>query len=384
MTAEPQREFETEDIFVNVGPQHPATHGVFRMVLEVDGEVVRELVPHLGYMHRGGEKLCETMDYRQGIGYMDRTEYLGNFNAELSYVMAVEKLAGLEVPERAQWLRMILVELNRISSHFMFAGAFGVDLGILGTSFTYAFRGREAILDFFEEITGERLMYAYFRAGGLAWEVTDNFEERVPEVLAATRQTIDDLENLMSFSEIFQARTRGIGVLSAADAIEWGVSGPVMRASGVPMDLRRDEPYLFYDQINPSCHRCARRHLRPLPVPHRRDARVGQDRRAMPRARATRPDHARAHVPPAPHAPRRGVPADRGPTRRVRHLPRQHRGKPSVSLQDPEFVVLQPAGAERHVHRALRVRRHCGPRVPRYRRLRVGSLSRGHPGSVPS
>ena len=245
----PEHEFETQDIFVNMGPQHPSTHGVFRMVLAVDGEVVRDVLPYIGYLHRGAEKLCETMDYRQGIGFMDRTEYLAAFNAELSFVMAVEKLAGIEVPERAQWIRMILCELNRLSSHFMFLGAFGIDVGILGTSFTYAFRERENIFDLFEEVAGDRMMYAYFRPGGLAWEVTDNFVERCHQVLQMTTQGIKDLDNLLTENEIFQARTKGIGYISAADAIDWGMSGPSLRATGVPLDIRRDEPYLFYPQV---------------------------------------------------------------------------------------------------------------------------------------
>ena len=247
---QPEHEFETQDIFVNMGPQHPSTHGVFRMVLAVDGEVVRDVLPYIGYLHRGAEKLCETMDYRQGIGFMDRTEYLAAFNAELSFVLAVEKLAGIEVPERAQWIRMILCELNRLSSHFMFLGAFGVDVGVFGTTFTFAFRERENIFDLFEEISGDRMMYAYFRPGGLAWEVTDNFVERCHQVLAMSRQGIADLDGLLTENEIFQARTRGIGHISAADAIDWGMSGPALRATGVPLDIRRDEPYLYYDQLD--------------------------------------------------------------------------------------------------------------------------------------
>jgi NADH-quinone oxidoreductase subunit D len=219
------------------------------MVLTIDGEVVNELVSHIGYLHRGAEKLCETMDYRQGIGFMDRTEYLANFNAELSYVMAVEKLMGIEVPERAQWIRMILCELNRLSSHFMFTGAFGTDVGVFGTAFVYSFREREVIQDLFEEITGDRLMYAYFRAGGLGWEVPDNFEQRVHEVLLSADRGIRDMDGLLTQNEIFLARTKNVGVIAGPDAIDWGMSGPSLRASGVPMDIRRDEPYLYYPQV---------------------------------------------------------------------------------------------------------------------------------------
>ncbi|MDA1002059.1 MAG: NADH-quinone oxidoreductase subunit D [Chloroflexi bacterium] len=245
-----EHEFETQDLMINMGPQHPSTHGVFRMVLTIDGEVVRDVVPYVGYMHRGAEKLCETMDYRQGIGYMDRTEYLANFNAELSYVMAVEKLLDIDVPERAQWIRMILCELNRISSHFMFTGAFGTDVGVFGTAFTYSFIQREIVQDLFEEITGDRLMYAYFRPGGLAWEVTDNFVARVHEVLADMRQGVIDIDGLLTHNEIFVARTKGVGYISGQDAIDYGMSGPALRASGVDLDIRKAEPYLYYDQID--------------------------------------------------------------------------------------------------------------------------------------
>jgi len=243
-------DFETQDLLINVGPQHPSTHGVFRMVLEIDGEVVKDLVPYIGYLHRGAEKLCENNDFRQGIGYMDRTEYLAAHNAELSYVMAVEALAEIEVPERAQWIRMILCELNRISSHFMFLGAFGVDVGVFGTPFIYAWREREAIIDLFEEISGDRMMYAYFRAGGLAWEVPTNFVERVQEVLKSSRQGVKDFNGLLTENEIFLARTKNVGIISAEDAIEIGMSGPSLRASGVPLDLRKTEPYLYYDQLD--------------------------------------------------------------------------------------------------------------------------------------
>jgi NADH-quinone oxidoreductase subunit D len=248
-TSDQSAEFETQDLLLNVGPQHPSTHGVFRMVMTVDGEVVRDVIPYIGYLHRGAEKLCETMDFRQGIGFMDRTEYLAAFNAELSYVMAVEALADLEVPERAQWIRMILCELNRLSSHFMFLGAFGVDTGVFGTPFIYACREREALIDLFEEVSGDRMMYAYFRPGGIAWDVPVNFVDRVREVLISATQGIDDFDSLLSENEIFLARTQGIGSISAERAIALGMSGPSLRASGVDMDIRRDEPYLKYDQV---------------------------------------------------------------------------------------------------------------------------------------
>ncbi len=244
------QEIKTQEILVNMGPQHPSTHSVFRMVLSVDGEMITDVTPYIGYLHRGAEKLCETMDYRQGIGFMDRTEYLANFNAELSYVMAVEKLLNIEVPERANWIRMILVELNRLSSHFMFVGAFGVDTGVFGTPFLYSFRERERLIDFFEEISGDRMMYAYFRPGGLAWDAPSNFEQRIEEVLHSSEQGIKDMDQLLTNNEIFLARTKQVGIINRQDAIDWGMSGPSLRASGVDYDIRKAEPYLYYDQID--------------------------------------------------------------------------------------------------------------------------------------
>jgi len=242
-------ELETIDITVNVGPQHPATHGVFRMVLTVDGERVVDVEPYIGYMHRGAEKLCENLDLRQAIGIMDRTEYLANFNAELSYVMAAERLMGVQVPERAEYIRVIMCELNRIASHFMFMGAFGTDLGIFGTAFMYGFRERERIQDLFEAVTGERLMYGYFRVGGVAWDLPEDFEEQCRYVLREVRQGIADIDGLMGDNEVALARCRGIGVISAEEAINWGLSGPMLRASGVRHDLRRAEPYSVYDRL---------------------------------------------------------------------------------------------------------------------------------------
>jgi len=244
-----ERELETIDVSFNVGPQHPATHGVFRMVLTVDGEVVVELEPVIGYLHRGAEKLSENCDYRQAIGFQDRTEYLSQFNAELCYVIAVEKLMGLEVPERAEYIRVILTELNRIASHLMFMGAFSADLGVFGTLFMYAFRERERMQDLFEEISGDRMMYSYFRVGGLAWDVPEDFVERTRWVVQQVRQGIADIDGLLTKNEVLLARTRGIGVMNAEQSIDWGFSGPMLRAAGVRHDLRRAEPYSIYDRL---------------------------------------------------------------------------------------------------------------------------------------
>ena len=249
MLTDQERELETLDIHVNVGPQHPATHGVFRMVLTVSGEKVVDVVPHIGYMHRGAEKLSEGMDYRQALIYQDRTEYLAQFNAELCYCLAVEKLAGLEVPERAEYIRVILTELNRITSHYMFVGAFATDIGVYGTAFTYAFREREYIQEIFDAVSGDRMMYGYFRPGGVVWDVTDDFKDRVRWVCGQTRVGIDDIDRLLTKNEIFLTRCLDIGVISKEDAIDYGLSGPMLRACGLPFDLRRAEPYSIYDRF---------------------------------------------------------------------------------------------------------------------------------------
>ncbi len=246
----PLHELETIDINVNVGPQHPATHGVFRMVLTVDGELVTDLDPVIGYMHRGNEKLPENCDYRQVIGYHDRTEYLAQFNAEHCYVLAVEKLAGIQPPERAEYIRVIMAELNRITSHQMFFGAFGTDLGLFGTSFMYAFRDRETVLDLLEEVTGERMMYNYFRPGGVAWDVPENFKERCTDVIRRVRRGLEDLRGLFLENEVVLARCRGLSPVSVEDAIDWGLTGPMLRATGLRHDIRKAEPYSLYDRFD--------------------------------------------------------------------------------------------------------------------------------------
>ena len=245
-----ERELETIDINVNVGPQHPATHGVFRMILTVDGEQVVDADPVIGYLHRGAEKLSENCDYRQCIGYQDRTEYLAQFNAELCYVLAVEKLAGIQVPERAEYIRIILTEMNRIASHLMFMGAYSADVGIYGTLYMYAFREREVMQDFFEEITGERMMYNYFRPGGVAWDVPENFRERCRQVLDSLQRGIEDTDGLMTENEVVLARCRGLNPVTPEEAINWGFTGPMLRATGLKHDLRRAEPYSIYDRFD--------------------------------------------------------------------------------------------------------------------------------------
>ncbi|GAB4331526.1 MAG: NADH-quinone oxidoreductase subunit D [Dehalococcoidia bacterium] len=240
---------DTVDMTINVGPQHPATHGVFRMALTVDGELVVDCEPYIGYLHRGLEKLTENHDYRQSMGWWDRTDYLAGLCCEGAYVMAVEKLAGIDVPERAEYIRVIMMELSRINSHFMFLGAFGADVGSFGTSFVYAWRERERIYDFFEEVTGDRMFPTYFRVGGVTMDVPDNFEPRLRWLLGSIRQGIDDFDGLLTGNEIFVERCRGLNPVTPEQAIAYGFTGPMLRATGLAWDIRRAEPYSIYDRL---------------------------------------------------------------------------------------------------------------------------------------
>ncbi len=242
------RQLDSLEMMLNMGPQHPATHGVFRMVLWIDGERIVDVEPHIGYLHRGTEKLCEGEQYSQIITLFDRLDYLSNFNNELVICMAAEKLSGLEVPERAQYIRLILCELNRLSSHLLFYGTFGLDAGAM-TPVMYAFRDRERIQSLFEAVSGARMMHNYFRVGGVKEEVPSDFLERIRWLLGEIRQGVEEADRLLTFSEVFLARTRDVGTIDAKTAISMGLTGPNLRATGVPYDVRRTEPYLVYDRL---------------------------------------------------------------------------------------------------------------------------------------
>ncbi len=247
-----EQNLETVEMTINMGPQHPSTHGVFRMVLTLEGERVKGLEPYIGYLHRGAEKLGESGDiegYRKAVIWLDRTDYLSVWPNEHCYVMCVEKLAGITVPERAEYVRVIMSELGRINSHSMFYGAFGADAGAT-TPFMYAFALREELYQLFEAVGGARFFPNYFRPGGLREDVPPDFVARVQRAIEATKRAIDDYDRLISDNEIFLARTRGVGVISAERAIDLGLSGPVLRATGVPYDVRRIEPYSIYDRFD--------------------------------------------------------------------------------------------------------------------------------------
>ena len=237
------------DMLLNMGPQHPSTHGVFRMLLRVDGEVVVDAEPHIGYLHRGSEKLCEGEQYHQVITLFDRLDYVSNFNNEWVFCRAVEKLIGLEVPERAEYIRIILAELNRIASHLLFLGTFGLDTGAM-TPVMYSFRGRERIQAVFEAISGARMMHNYFHIGGVKEDVPDNFKELVASLLSDLKADVEECDKLLSFNEVFVARTKGIGSIELETAIDYGWTGPCLRACGIEYDVRRDEPYSLYDHFS--------------------------------------------------------------------------------------------------------------------------------------
>ncbi|BCY15310.1 NADH-quinone oxidoreductase subunit D 1 [Actinoplanes sp. L3-i22] len=240
---------ETADMVLNIGPQHPSTHGVLRLKLTLDGERVVACEPIVGYMHRGAEKLFEVRDYRQIIMLANRHDWLSAFSNELGVVLAVERLMGIEVPERAVWLRMALAELNRVLNHLMFLGSYPLEIGAITPMF-YAFRERETLQTVMEEVSGGRIHYMFNRVGGLKEEVPAGWTKRARRAVALVRKRMPDLDHIIHQNEIFLARTVGVGVLSAADAAAFGASGPVARASGLDFDVRRDEPYLAYDELD--------------------------------------------------------------------------------------------------------------------------------------
>ncbi|MCH8148411.1 MAG: NADH-quinone oxidoreductase subunit D [Planctomycetes bacterium] len=236
----------TEEMLINMGPQHPSTHGVLRLVLRTDGEMVLEAVPHIGYLHRCAEKIGENLPPYQYIPYTDRMDYLAGMNNNQAFAVAVERLCGIEVPPRAQVIRVIFAEMNRIASHLVSLGTYGLDMGAF-TPFLYCFREREMILDLFEQACGARLTYSYITVGGVHDDLPDGWVNRCSEFLDYFEPKIDDYNNLLSFNHIFVKRTATVGVFTAEDAVAYGLSGPVLRASGLRWDLRKTLPYDGYE-----------------------------------------------------------------------------------------------------------------------------------------
>lgn len=238
----------TSDMVLNIGPQHPATHGVLRLKIVLDGERIVSAEPIVGYMHRGAEKLFEVRDYRQIIVLANRHDWLSAFANELGVVLAAEQMLGMEVPIRAVWARTLLAELNRVLNHLMFLGSYPLELGAITPVF-YAFREREELQAVMEEVSGGRMHYMFNRIGGLKEDLPAGWTTRVLHAVAAVRSRLPELEALVVGNEIVRARTRGVGVLPRELAAAYGVSGPVARASGLDLDLRRDEPYLAYGSL---------------------------------------------------------------------------------------------------------------------------------------
>jgi NADH-quinone oxidoreductase subunit D len=235
-------------MILNMGPQHPSTHGVLRVILEIDGESVVRLMPDIGYLHTGIEKTCEAKFYQQVVPLTDRIDYLCPLTNNLCYVLAVEKLLGLEIPAKAQWLRVLLNELTRINSHLVWLGTHAMDIGAL-TVFLYCFREREEVLRMFEMVSGQRMMTSYFRVGGIALEPPLGFFDRVRDFAGYFPEKVDEYENLLTGNPIWGMRTKGVARMTAEDAIALGATGPTLRGSGVDIDLRRDMPYSSYEKF---------------------------------------------------------------------------------------------------------------------------------------
>jgi NADH-quinone oxidoreductase subunit D len=240
----------TETMLLNVGPQHPSTHGVLHMMVEMSGETVVTAKPVIGYLHRGIEKVAEGRTWAQDIVLCDRLDYVAQFSNEWAYVRAVERLAGIEVPERAEWLRTLMVELNRITSHLIWYAGVTMDIGALGTPFIYAWVARERIFDFYENVTGARVMPNWMRLGGVHNDIDATMLKDMRDYLDQEFPAeVDEYEALLVGNEIVQSRMLGVGTFSVDQLTEWGVTGPALRASGSPRDLRRDMPYGVYDKL---------------------------------------------------------------------------------------------------------------------------------------
>lgn len=242
-------QIKTDLIEINMGPQHPSTHGVLRLDVTLDGEVVVDCKPDVGYLHRGVEKLAEMRSWVQFIPITDRLDYLASMLNNAAYVGAVEKLGQIEVPERAEYIRVIMMELQRVASHLVFFGTMALDLGAT-TPFLYAFREREDVLDLFEMVCGGRLTYNYFRPGGVSRDLPAGFYEKCKAYIKKQREKLSEYDDLFTNNQIFIARTRDVGVISAADAINYSLSGPSLRGSGVAYDVRAADPYSIYDRFD--------------------------------------------------------------------------------------------------------------------------------------
>jgi len=341
---------------LNMGPQHPSTHGVLRLVLDLDGEIVVRCVPHIGYLHTGIEKGLESKRYQQGIPLTDRLDYVAPLSNNLAYVLAIEKALGVSVPERAQTIRVLLTELTRIQSHLVWLGTHALDLGAMSV-FLYCFREREQILDMYEAVSGQRMMSTYFRVGGLAAELPPGFEQQVQSFLATFPDRLAEYEALLTQNPLWRQRTVGIGTIKAADAIALGLSGPSLRASGVGYDVRKTHPYSGYEsyQFDVPIGKAGDVYEPPDRPPGAAAAHPGADQHC--RSQTDSPAEAPAQgvyggIDPPLQVVRgglqrpggRGVPGHRGPEGRAGRLPRERRIPPALSGPLPGPVLRQPPG----------------------------------------
>lgn len=243
-----QRRLKTDQMVLNMGPQHPSTHGVLRLEVVLDGEIVVEVIPHMGYLHRCFEKHTEALTYPQVIPYTDRMDYLASMGNNLGYAIAVERLCKIEIPEYVDYIRVIMAELQRIASHLVAVGTYGLDIGAV-TPFLYCFRDREWILELFEMTCGARLLYNYIWIGGLSHDVPNVFVQKCREFIIQSRKTLKEVNDLLTYNRIFIERTANVGVLPMETAVNLGATGPMLRGSGVDWDLRRDDPYSIYHKF---------------------------------------------------------------------------------------------------------------------------------------
>ena len=239
----------TEEMVLNMGPQHPSTHGVLRLELALEGEIITNVIPHIGYLHRCFEKHCEAMTYPQIVPYTDRMDYLAPMGNEFGYAIAMEKLLGIQVPERVEYIRVIMAELQRISSHLVALGTYGADIGAF-TPFLYCFRDREKILSLFEMTCGARLLYNYIWVGGLSHDLHPDFVRKTREFIKEFRPNLKEVNDLLSHNRIFIDRTANVGILPIDTAINYGVSGPNLRGSGIKWDVRKEDPYSVYHKFD--------------------------------------------------------------------------------------------------------------------------------------
>lgn len=240
---------EKREMLINMGPQHPSTHGVLRMILRLDGEKIVDAEPDVGYLHRGFEKLAENMLYQQFVTYTDRLDYIASMNNNQSYAIAVERLIGIEAPPRAQAIRVIMSELNRISSHLVWLATHALDIGAM-TVFLYCFRERETAVDLFESAAGNRLNYNYSRIGGVAFDLPEGFKENLQKFLDIFPEKLDEYHRLLTKNRIWMSRTKEVGILTKEQAMNWGATGPVLRGSGVKWDIRKEFPYDGYENYD--------------------------------------------------------------------------------------------------------------------------------------